>query len=72
MAETTDLSKIAGRDFLQRLQREAALQATVTQRRWLPSSVDWLTAIVGRYSWQVCLVLSFISAILVQLWRIHG
>lgn len=53
-------------DFLQRLQHEAQLQAQLHQHRLLPRQIDWLTSLIGRYSLQTILLLSFLTAIMLE------
>jgi len=50
--------------FLVRLQEEAALQARLHHRRLLPSQLDFVTSFIGKYSWQVLVVLSGLAAVL--------
>ena len=44
--------------FLEKLQIEAHLQARLNTNRVLPTQLDGLSSFVGRYPWQVLLVLS--------------
>ncbi len=48
--------------FLEELQKEAENQAKLSQSRMLPAQLDWLTSLVGRYSWQTITVMSFLTA----------
>ncbi len=49
-------------DFLDRLQTEADLQARLHQQRFIPARLDALTSFIGRYPWQVVLLLSGLTA----------
>jgi hypothetical protein len=55
-------------DFLKRLQSEASLQARLHQQRFLPAQLDVITSFIGRYPWQVVLVLSGLTAAGVTWW----
>lgn len=52
--------------FVARLQAEAALQSQLHKRRFLPSQLDWLTSLIGNYPWQVMLLLSGVTAGLLE------
>jgi hypothetical protein len=54
------------RQFLSTLQEQASQQAKLSQQRWLPSSVDWLTSLVGNYPWQIGVVLAGVLAALIE------
>lgn len=56
-------------DFLQRLQEEANLQARLEQHRLLPPQIDWLTSLIGNYSWQLLLVGSGITALALEVFK---
>lgn len=53
--------------FLAELQKEAEHQAKLHQTRVLPAQLDWLTSLVGRYPWQTLIVLSFFTALSVNI-----
>ena len=53
--------------FLVELQKEAEEQAKLSRTRILPSQLDWLTSAIGNYPWQTVAMLSFATAVLVQL-----
>lgn len=53
-------------EFLVKLQAEAKLQARLHEQRILPHQVDWLTSLIGRYPWQVLLVASGLTAVVVE------
>lgn len=55
-------------DFLARLNQEAALQAKIHHHRLLPSQLDVFTSALGRYPWQLLLVVSGVTALLVTTW----
>lgn len=59
-------------DFLAKLQDEAALQARLNSQRLLPKQLDPLTSLIGNYTWQVLLVVSLISAVLVESYGLFG
>lgn len=52
--------------LLEKLQAEAALQARLEQQRLLPVSLDAVTSLIGRYPWQVVLVISGSTALAVE------
>jgi hypothetical protein len=52
-------------DFLVLLQQQASKQARLERERVIPPSFDGLTAIIGKYSWQVIAVLSAVWAVIV-------
>ena len=52
--------------FLHKLQAEASLQARLHEHRFVPPQLDWLTSFIGRYAWQVILVLSLATAIALE------
>lgn len=54
-------------DFVKKLQQEASLQARLHTERLLPARLDPITAFIGRYSWQVILVLSALTALVVRI-----
>ncbi|MDQ3008386.1 MAG: hypothetical protein M3Q81_02205 [bacterium] len=54
-------------DFVAKLQQEAQLQARLNQEHLIPSQLDWLTSFIGRYSWQVILLSSGVTALLLKL-----
>jgi len=54
-------------DFLLKLQQEAIIQKKLNEDRLFPEFFDGLTSFIGVYSWQTLLVLSIITAILVEL-----
>lgn len=56
-------------DFLSKLQEEAALQAKLEHHRLIPPQLDFITSFIGRYPWQVFLVLSFITALIIEISR---
>lgn len=54
------------KDFLAQLQDQAAKQALLHSRRFLPEQVDVFTSFVGKYPWQVILILSGFVAVLLE------
>lgn len=54
------------KDFLQKLQQEAQLQAQLQSHRLLPQQLDGITSFIGRYSWQVIFVLSGLTALVLR------
>jgi uncharacterized protein YlaN (UPF0358 family) len=52
--------------FLEQLQRQAEKQAKLHHLRFIPPQLDNLTSLVGRYPWQVMLVLSALTAIVLE------
>lgn len=63
------MSLNARQDFLVKLQAEAAQQALLEKKRFFPSSLDFVTSYIGRYSWQILVVLSGASALGVEIWQ---
>lgn len=55
--------------FLAQLQQQAEKQAKLHHARFLPKSVDGLTSIIGRYPWQVLVVSSGVTAIVLEVIR---
>lgn len=53
--------------FLVKLQEEAALQSKLQLNRWLPEELDAITSTIGKYPWQVILVLSGVTSLLIEL-----
>jgi len=56
------------KNFIAQLEKEAQKQAVLHENRLLPRQLDWLTTIIGNYSWQVILTLSLITAAI--LWSV--
>jgi hypothetical protein len=54
-------------DFLALLQQQAAKQAQLETNRFIPSTFDGITSLIGRYPWQIMTVLSGVTALLVTL-----
>ncbi|PIY80953.1 MAG: hypothetical protein COY80_00075 [Candidatus Pacebacteria bacterium CG_4_10_14_0_8_um_filter_42_14] len=54
-------------NFLKKLEEEAALQAKLSTTRIFPRELDALTSFIGRNSWQFVLVLSGLTALLIEL-----
>jgi len=54
------------KDFLAQLQQQAAKQALVHTRRILPEQLDIFTSFIGRFPWQVILVLSGLVAVVLE------
>ncbi len=55
------------KQFLNELQQQAKLQAPLNTVRWLPKEVDPITSFIGKYPWQVLLVLSGVTAVLIRI-----
>lgn len=58
--------KRANQEFLTKLQHQAALQAKLNKRRFLPTQFDFLTSLIGRYAWQFLVITSGITALLIE------
>lgn len=54
------------KDFLIQLQQQAAKQSLVHSKRLLPEQLDVFTSFIGRYPWQVILILSGFVAVLLE------
>lgn len=59
-------------DFLAKLEHEAAHQAVLSQRRWLPPQLDVITSLVGNFPWQIILVLAGFTAVIIELYARWG
>lgn len=53
-------------EFLQKLQAEAVFQKKLHDYRLLPKKVDSITSFIGTHSWQVILVLSVLTAVVLE------
>lgn len=53
-------------DFLAFLETEADFQAKLHQNRVLPRGLDAVSALIGKYPWQILLISSGISAVLFE------
>ncbi len=51
------------KQFLEKLQEQAQLQARLNSNRFLPTQLDSFTSFFGRYPWQVLLVASGITSL---------
>lgn len=58
-------SKVNG--FVDRLQTEALKQAQLENTRLLPKNIDWLARLIGTHPWQMLLLTSFLTTILIEL-----
>lgn len=56
-------------NFLEKLEKEASLQAKLSTTRIFPSQLDALTSFIGRYPWQFVLVVSGMTAFAIELLR---
>jgi len=52
--------------FLQQLQHQAEKQSKLHDIRFIPSQLDTITSLIGRYPWQVILALSGLSALVLK------
>ncbi|NCN06348.1 MAG: hypothetical protein GW946_00710 [Candidatus Pacebacteria bacterium] len=62
-------------DFLQILEKEASLQAKLEAKKLLPSQLDAVSSFIGRYTWQVLLFGSGVTALALEclkLWLREG
>jgi hypothetical protein len=53
--------------FLQQLQQQAAKQSILNENRLLPKQLDFATAVVGNYPWQVLIIVSGLTATVLKL-----
>lgn len=53
--------------FLAKLEQEAARQAKLYHQRVLPPQLDRVTTLIGKYPWQVILILSGFTAVFMEL-----
>jgi len=56
-------------EFIKRLKEEAAIQAKLEKQRFLPSGLDPLTSAIGRYSWQILVILSGLTSFLLEIMK---
>ncbi len=54
-------------DFLNKLQHQAQKQAVLHEKRFLPRQLDWIASLIGNYAWQIILLLSFSTAVIIEL-----
>jgi hypothetical protein len=52
-------------DFLELLQQQAAKQAKLETKRFIPPTFDGITSLIGRYPWQIITFLSALAAVVV-------
>lgn len=55
------------RQFLKKLQEQAALQSHLSTSRLLPERADMLTTFVGNHPWQTLVFLSTVSTVVMYL-----
>ncbi len=53
--------------FLHTLQQEAKRQSPLSQSRFFPQPLDPVMAFIGNYPWQTVLVLSGVTAVILEL-----
>lgn len=53
-------------DFLGKLQLQAEKQAKLHHSRFLPAQLDFITSFIGHHPWQVMMVVSFVTALGVE------
>jgi hypothetical protein len=53
-------------DFLIELEKQAELQSKIYRKRLLPARLDFLTAFIGNYPWQILLFLSGVTSLAVS------
>jgi len=53
-------------DFITRLQQEAKFQAKLNQSRLLPKQLDYIVGFLARNSWQVIVLASGVTALLIE------
>ena len=53
-------------DFLAKLQRQADKQAKLTQHPLLPTQLDAITSVIGRYSWQALVLVALLTAMMIE------
>lgn len=53
--------------FLHQLQHLAAKQAVLNEKRFLPKQLDIVSALVGNYPWQVLIIVSGLTAFLLEI-----
>ncbi len=54
-------------EFLKVLEKQAKIQAKLEQRPLLPRQFGALARLIARYPWQINLILSGLSAVLIEL-----
>ncbi len=55
-------------EFLLKLQAEAKAQKRLFSTRFFPPALDIVTSFIGRYSWQVILISSGVTSLVVEFW----
>lgn len=60
----------ANEDFLAKLHSQAKKQAQLEKRRFLPKKLDWFGSLVGNYPWQVILIASGLTAMVIEVVRL--
>lgn len=58
-----ELSKL---DFLSKLKHEAHAQAKLEKTRFIPAELDAVTSFIGKHSWQVLVISSGITSLLLE------
>jgi len=56
-------------NFLDKLEKEASLQAKLSTTRIFPTQLDALTSFIGRYPWQFVLLVSGVTALFIEILR---
>jgi hypothetical protein len=57
------------RQFLDQLQAEAKFQAQLRNQPLLPRQLDPITSIIGNYPWQTIVLISGITALVIEVLR---
>ena len=63
----SDLRMTTNRSFLSKLQAEAAVQSKLQKNRWLPAELDLVTSTIGKFPWQVILILSGLTSLFIEI-----
>ena len=56
-------------DFLKKLESEVLFQSQLEKKQLLPKKLGWLGVLIANYSWQVLVVVSIISAVVMSLFE---
>jgi hypothetical protein len=54
-------------DFLKKLQQEAKHQSRLEKVRLLPKNIDWLAQIIATHPWQILLLVSFFTTLVIEI-----
>lgn len=56
-------------EFIHKLQLQAKKQSGLYRQQFLPKQMDFVTALVGNYPWQILFLASLITAFLLEFFK---